>query len=178
MKAKPRETRFDGEDWTVYENVEVPQTEPFKDKRLVCAGAGQDYKIATHGSGAAADATKQVTANGIYILVVLAERRDCAYVRRHVQCGTKPARQTSGMIRGHSAIAQGEPVVFAGEVRFTAGKIIWWNRVTGHYRVGEQFPPLKVGTHIEAQTRVLKMGDDSCLLPMDKFQTLTFDEGQ
>ena len=142
---------------------------------------------------------KEVLARGWYDFVIVPGMADVCWVRlerfeRLAKYGPKnPDHKDPGDKRGHSAIAQGGDVLFAGIILFGGsyianqgkpGELVRWENKSGHYKCGAQYninwkaygsgkddPQLNaLLEHVKYQTQWLKGGDGNPLLPMNKFE--------
>ncbi len=171
-----------------YPNLGVPQDEPFKDKRLIKKESL--YQVVSYiGTG-----NDEVgTAYGLYDFVVLPSHADACFLRRE-RFDRDGMRRQKGkeykfVNRGHSSIAQLQPVLMAGTMAFGGGattnkmgekgQLVWWENKSGHYfkRGLRSSPEMKyplsgqaLVAHVAFQTQHLKCADGTPLLPMDKFR--------
>jgi RHS repeat-associated protein len=158
-----------------YPHLGEPDTEPFKDKRLYRESANSPYKIVTRKDGG----KKEKVAEGIYLIVVLEESPDIAFVRRQKEnlearifLGKSKKRQMLPD-RGHSSIGQTRRVRYAGELEFDEdgyGQLESWNNQTGHYLVGHDIDSELLPVAMSAATRLLINEDGSPLLDMSFFK--------
>jgi hypothetical protein len=175
---KPTQVRnIDGAMLTLYPMQGRLQTELFKDKRLHRKTASSPYIIQTCKMEPAywlddAEVIKEeVEATGIYIVVVLPQAPHIAFVRRDPENRAHLRKESTNYERGHSSIAEGRSVIYAGELYFEKGQLTAWTRKTGHYHVGKALMGAAVVTHAREQTQFLKNAEDSGrLLPMESFQ--------
>jgi hypothetical protein len=167
---------------TVYGMVGTLQTEAFKDKRLKRNAQGLYEAVTYAGKTRKYDYFDAKFATGLYDFVVTTKNPDVCWIRREKsdrarKYASDPNRKVGD--RGHSAIAQGGDVLFAGSLMFgggvttgdkPAGELLWWENKSGHYFCGKQIADDARRKHIEQQTKYLTCPDGSRLLPMDKLQ--------
>jgi len=179
---KPTQVRnIDGAMLTLYPMQGNLQTELFKDKRLHRVNAGSPYTIRTCKMDPAywlddAEVLKEVPAEGIYIVVVLPQAPQIAFVRRDPENRAYLRKEATNYERGHSSIAEGRSLIFAGELYFKQGELTDWTRKTGHYHVAKELIGAAVVNHAKEQTQFLKNTDDGGrLLPMETFRPTWLD---
>jgi len=169
--------------FSVIDDGKGPQTEPFKDKRLI--KKSDQYQIVTYGAKVGKyDAALVGTPKGLYDFVVLPAFPDVCYVRRNrndrmLKYRKNPGNHDLNVNRGHMSIAQGGEVFFAGAVWFGGGsttgdypegQLIQWENSSGHYKVGLGKKGQDLIDLVQRQTRFLKCADGSLLLPIAKFK--------
>jgi hypothetical protein len=92
-----------------------------------------DYEFVRQSNG------ESCKLNGVFTYVILADEPD------HVYCGVGNGQQNSkgepneyrhrnrDYVEGHSSLAQGKDVLFAGEFLFAGGQLKLWTNGSGHY---------------------------------------------
>ena len=193
---------------TAYLMIGEPQTEAFKNSRLRRKDGSSPFSILTIGmKGGGADKgsnapvakdqafilesgtlTRDKTPVGWFDFVITVEELNVAYVRRSREAKMARGKTDPGMDRGHSSIAKGGAVVFAGELLFGGetylqkrskeyagskpGELVRWTNKTGHYYVGAQFGMSgpKLVEHVFRQTDLLRDDSGARMLPIDLFE--------
>ena len=188
----------------VYSMIGNLQTEPFRDKRLKQGDSSSPFYILQISSEDRGPMEPMLTykgrlAVGWYDFVIELRTPNIAFVRRSYwnrDLRAKFKQKTTpgpGATRGHSSIAMGQSVIFAGELFFggdealqqyyekhdksnkygksSPGELIKWTNKSGHYKVCDQF-----GTdqgkidHAMSQTRLLVTDSGEPMLPKNKFE--------
>lgn len=168
--------KFMGTSLTTYSPTSYDQMEAFKDKRLRRNADGDKYKICTYQMTVSryyclenAALIKEVDADGVFLIVVLPHAPEIAFVRREPENRAYRTGEATNYQRGHSSIAEGRKVIFAGELYFKEGKLTDWSPKTGHYQVGKF--NISMFNHVKEQTQFLvNDGDKHRLLPMNFFR--------
>lgn len=157
---------------TAYYSLGVPQDEPFKDKRLIPArdaSRRSKYELVTYREGIP---VKYSTPHGLYDFVIPLFDREIVYILKNFLSDVPPNKHGRPMptsARGHSSIAQGRPVLYAGEIHFMYGRIESWNNKSGHYQIGSKIASKDARrAHCLSQAGIL-MQDGGPLLPPEKF---------
>jgi hypothetical protein len=165
------------------------QTEAFKDKRLALIDG--NYLIITL---VADTKSPSKIPTGWWDFVISVETPKVLHVRRSRLQGAesrandkykldlvkRKEKMTSLAGRGHSSIAQGRAVLFAGTIFFggdmvvspkvNPGELIRWTNQSGHYKVGLNLRGAELDRLIAAQTSTVVDSAGGRMLPMDKFQ--------
>ena len=168
-----------------YEPTGVPQEEAFKPRRLIRRAGSANYLAVVYGSRTDDTEKGEGLAHGWYDFVVTEAQPGICWIRRErndrsVKYRNQPKHKDPGTDRGHSAIAEGGNVFFAGIVLFGGGPLdkkkktepgvlMLWQNKSGHYLCGMTMTGEALKSHVAHQTRFLKGFDEQPLLPMDKF---------
>jgi hypothetical protein len=200
---------------TAYQMLGSLQTEAFKNSRLQRADDASPYSILTiglkggaisNGNGSTTDTktvnvgkheafelltgslTRSKTPVGWFDFVITVDELNVAYVRRSREAKVAHGKTDPTTARGHSSIARGGAVVFAGELLFGGekylqngwsayaksqpGELFMWTNKTGHYYVGGQtgMKGKKLEDHVLQQTDLLKNDAGKRMLPINLFQ--------
>ena len=194
----------------VYSMVGNLQTEPFRDKRLTRKDRSSPYYILQVGSEDRDRTSPELIHNntrlafGWYDFVIELRLPGVVFVRRsywNKDLRTKFKQKNTpgpGATRGHSSIAEGRNVVFAGELLFGGdealqqfyvkhdkdnpygqsppGDLIKWTNKSGHYKVCNQFSTDQGKIdHAMSQTRLLVTDSGDPMLPRNKFEIFVDD---
>jgi len=188
-QSKFEDINVDGATLRAYMMVGSLQDEPFKDKRLLRKTPDSKYEIVTTKPESGPISTEK-TLHGWYDFVIMVDEPRTVYLRRERFAADARSREkykgdskTIGLkvkqhaMRGHSSIARGGPVLFAGSVYFDKGELSTWENKSGHYLVAQDIFDYKGAQatiqHAAEQTQfAMTMDNAARLLPINLFQPI------